>query len=254
MPSFPRHRVFYFPDLFKVDDARLALLKDKVLRDGNVVVWGPGSGLSDGTTLSSTNVERLTGFKCDVFQANYPHRVLISNFEHPITRGLKPDTLIGSPLPYGPLVFPTNGAELGRAWTKQGRAEAGLAVKEFGRGARGAYRGNEPLGAGDYSSVFTHAIPLPADLWRNLARYAGAHVYSDSGDVLVADSSLVAIHSLQSGPRQVMLPGRFNVTDVVTGKAVGRKVDTIRFDMQAPETRVFRLEPSAGARQREDDR
>ena len=42
LPNFPKHRVFYFPNLFKVDDARLALLREKVFRDGNVVVWGPG--------------------------------------------------------------------------------------------------------------------------------------------------------------------------------------------------------------------
>ena len=34
-------------------------------------------------------------------------------------------------------------------------------------------------------------------LLRNLARYAGAHVYCETNDVLMADSSVVAIHSLK---------------------------------------------------------
>jgi hypothetical protein len=169
--------------------------------------------------------------------------VQISNFEHPITQGLPADTMIGGPLPYGPLVFPTNGLELGLAWTKQGRNLPGLAVKEFGRGARGAYRGAPELGAGDYASVFTHAIPLPADLWRNLARYAGAHVYSEANDVLLADCSIVALHSLQSGRRRIELPGVFRVVDVVRGERMARKTDCIEFELRAPETRVFRLDP-----------
>ncbi|HOS43595.1 MAG TPA: hypothetical protein PK794_07900, partial [Armatimonadota bacterium] len=84
--------------------------------------------------------------------------------------------------------------------------------------------------------------PLPADLWRNLARFGGAHVYSDSGDVLLADSSIVALQSLQSGAKTISLPGAYDVYDVVTGKRIARKAKDIRFTLQAPETRVFRLE------------
>jgi hypothetical protein len=242
LPGFPAHRVYYFPNLFKVDDARLALLKEKGFRDGNVVVWGPGSGISDGTTIDAGHVRRLTGFACNLYPVNYPHRVLLTNYEHPVTRGLAADTLLGGPLPYGPLVFPNDGTELGLAWTKQGRCEVGLAVKDFGRGARGAFTGKEPLGPGDYAAVFTHALPLTADLWRNLARFAGAHVYCDANDVVLADSSIVALHSVQSGPRRIALPGPCDVYDVVSGKAVARGAREIRFDLRAPETRVFRLE------------
>jgi len=241
LPNFPKHRVFYFPNLFKVDDARLALLKEKVLRDGNVVIWGPGSGISDGTTVTAVNVERLTGFACNVYPVNFPHKVLLTNYDHPITHGLAADMLLGSPLSYGPLVFPKDGEALGLAWTKQGRHETGLAVKKFGKGARGAYAGKAPLGAGDYAAVFTHALPLPADLWRNLAQFGGAHVYSETNDVILADSSIVALHSVQSGPKCLALPSACDVYDVLTGKLQAYHAREIRFTLQAPETRVFRL-------------
>ncbi|HOF86622.1 MAG TPA: hypothetical protein PLZ36_00780 [Armatimonadota bacterium] len=242
LPNFPAHRVYYFPNLFKVDDARLRLLQAKVFRDGNVVVWGPGSGISDGATISAAHAATLTGFQMEMIPANFSHRVLISDFTHPVTTGLKADTVLGGPLAYGPLLFPTDGQELGLAWTKIGRHATGLAVKSFGKGARGVYAGKDALGAGDYAAVFTHAVPLPADLWRNLARFGGAHVYSDSGDVLLADSSIVALQSLQSGAKTISLPGAYDVYDVVTGKRIARKAKDIRFTLQAPETRVFRLE------------
>jgi hypothetical protein len=244
LANFPKHAVFYFPNLFKVDDARLALLKDKVFRDGNVVVWGPGSGISDGATISAANAEKLTGFKMEMIPVNYPHRVLLSDFSHPVTKGVHADTVLGGPLAYGPLLFPLDGQELGLAWTKLGRHNAGLAVKAFGKGARGAYAGKEALGAGDYAAVFSHAMPLPADLWRNLARFGGAHVYSDSGDILLADNSIVALHSLQSGPKTITLPGTYNVYDVISGKLHAKKAKKIAFSLQGPETRVFRLEPA----------
>ena len=217
--DFPEHRVFYFPNLFRISAKRRTLLEKKVFKAGHVVLWGPGSGIAEGADA--------TGFEFDRLPINYPRRVLISNFDHPITRGLPADTILGSPLAYGPVLLPKNGIRLGEAWTKSGRVAAGLAVKEMP----------------SWTSVFTTAIPLPAALWRNLARTAGAHVYSDSGDVLLADRSLVAIHSLQSGEKRIALPSESDVWDVITGQQIAQRTHEIRFTLNAPETRVFRLQP-----------
>lgn len=231
LPNFPAHRLFYFPNLHRVDDARLDLLRRRVFRDGQVVLWGPGSGISDGKTLDPGHAQRLTGFSFDFWPVNYPRRTLISRFDHPITAGLPADTVIGSSASYGPLLFPTDGTPLGIAWTKQGRNHVGLACKTMD----------------GWSSVFTAAAPLPAALWRNLARFAGLHVYTEENDILLADGAIVALHSLKSGPRRIALPGRFDVTDVVTGSSIGRELEAITFDLRAPETRVFRLvQPAPG--------
>ncbi|HEY3416734.1 MAG TPA: hypothetical protein VGM23_07605, partial [Armatimonadota bacterium] len=93
--NFPRHKVFYFPTMFRVDDARLALLREKVFRDGNVVLWGPGSGISDGQTISPDNAARLTGFTFDMLNVNYTRRVHVQRFDHPITAGLPADFIYG---------------------------------------------------------------------------------------------------------------------------------------------------------------
>jgi len=89
--------------------------------------------------------------------------------------------------------------------------------------------------------VFTTAVPLRADLWRGLARYAGAHVYCDINDVLMADSSIVGLHSIQSGKKHIRLPGKFKVTDLITGKRVAESTDRIEFELKSPDTRVFLL-------------
>ncbi len=235
LPNFPQHRVFYFPNLYKVDDERLALLKEKILRDGNVVIWGPGSGISDGQQISAESAAALTGFSFKFWPVNFTRKTLLSNFDHPLTQGLPADTVISGVPSYGPLLFPTDGTELGLAWTKNGDTIAGLAAKEVGEGAA------------RYFSVFTSAVPLPAGLWRNAARWAGAHVYSEGGDVLMADSTIVALHSLQSGEKRIVLPGTYTVWDVVSGGLVGRELKEIHFRLEAPQTRVFRLETIPGA-------
>ena len=51
------------------------------------------------------------------------------------------DTVLGDPLPYGPVLYPTDGLELGLAWAKGGFNMTGLAVRESGRGAAGSLSG-----------------------------------------------------------------------------------------------------------------
>jgi hypothetical protein len=242
LDNFPKQKVFYFPNLFRVDDKRLEILKKKVFRDGNIVVWGPGSGISDGTVIGTASAAKLTGFQFQMLPANAPRRILISNFEHPVTRGLEADTIIGGPLPYGPVMMPTDGTELGLAWAKGGNNHIGLSIKEFGKGAAGKYQGKESLGEGDYAAIFTTAVPLPANLWRNIARYAGAHVYSESNDVFVASNCVVALHSLKSEKKKIILPGKYRVKDLISGKEYSKKTGEIIFDLKAPETRVFLIE------------
>jgi len=242
LDNFPAHRVFYFPNLFRVDEARLDLLKRKVFRDGNVVIWGPGSGISDGTVIGTDSASRLTGFEFEMIPANAQRRILISNFDHPITRDLDAATIIGGPLPYGPVIMPTDGTELGLAWAKGGNNHTGLAIKEFGRGARGSDPCEAERGEGDYAAVFATAVNLPAPLWRNIARHAGAHVYSESSDVLLASNCVVALHSLKSERKRIALPGEFRVKDLIDGTTYAERAGSVEFDLEAPETRVFLLE------------
>lgn len=230
LPQFPKQRVYYFPNLFRVDTARQKLIEEKVLRGGHVVVWGPGTGISDGESLGTAAAAALTGFEFDLLDVNYPRRTLLSDTSHPLTRGLSPATLLGGPLSYGPVLFPTSGTPLGIAWTKLGMHRTGLAVRE-----RKAADGST------WTSVFTTTPGLPAAFWRNAARHAGAHVWCEQDELVMADAGLVALHSIVSGRKTLLFPGRRTVIDLITGKTVAQSADRIEFDMVAPDTRVFRI-------------
>jgi hypothetical protein len=195
LPNFPPHRVFYFPNLFKIDAARRKLLEEKVLKNGHVVVWGPGTGISDGETIGAATAAAVTGFACDLLPVNDHRRTLLTDTAHPLTKGLSPGTVLGGPLAYGPVLLPKDGRRLGSAWTKLGRDLSGLAVME-----RAAADGTM------WTSVFTSTPGLPAGFWRNAARQAGAHVWCETDDVVVADAGLVAIHAATAGVRRLRLP------------------------------------------------
>ncbi|MHC4884393.1 MAG: hypothetical protein ACYTGH_04835 [Planctomycetota bacterium] len=222
LEKFPAHRVYWFP---------------VVMRDGRIAVWGPASGISDGAKASAVAAEELTGFRMELIPSNLPRRVLVSDFSHPATQGVDAGAFYGGALAYGPTIVPLDGQRLGEALLHRGLARAGLAAKEFGRGA------GQGRGPGDWASVFTIAHGLPADFWRGLARWAGAHVWCESNDVLMADRSVVALHTLKGGPRTLHLPRRSKVWDVLTDQVLANDTDTIDWlAPDGPDTRVFHLQ------------
>ena len=235
LDQFPEHRVFYFPNLFRLTPEKLALLKAKVFKGGNLVLWGPGSGISDGKAIGPDSAAELTGFSFDWLDINDPRSVQITDFDHPITAGLAENTFFGSPLAYGPLMTPSDGHHLGSCHGRSGKARAGLAVKDFRK------TGSDSEG---WISVFSATVPLPADLWRSLARFAGAHVYSQTNDILLASREVVGLHSIKSGPKEILLPEMMSVRDLVSGESMGN-LDRIAFTLQAPQTRVFGLQDIA---------
>ncbi|MFA6470715.1 MAG: hypothetical protein WCU00_01635, partial [Candidatus Latescibacterota bacterium] len=242
LENFPHHRVYYFPNLFRVDDRRLEILRQKVFRDGAVVVWGPGSGISDGEKIGVDSAKKLTGFEFEMIHSNAQRRIHMSNFDHPVARGMSASAILGGPLAYGPVLMPLDGVELGIAWAKGGFNHIGMASKDFGKGAAQSISGILSRGAGDYSAVFSTVVNLSAQFWRNTARWAGAHVWSEKDDVLLADRNVVAIHSIKSERKRIALPGKYKLTDIITGKLFTKGASEIIFELKAPETRVFLME------------
>lgn len=222
LANLPQHKVWYFPNLFRCDERRLALVK-RVQKDGNVVVWGPGSGISDGVTIGPASATKLTGFAFDVIPGNYQRRGLFLG-GHALTAGIAGQPF-GDSLGYGPQLFPKNGVSVASAFAQQSENHSALAVKE----------------QDGWTSLFAAALPLPAGFWRNAARLAKAHVWCETDDVVVASREIVALHSIVPGAKTILLPRPSRVVDLITGNEVAAKTGEIRFEMKAPGTRAFQL-------------
>ncbi len=246
--DFPRYKTWLFPNLFRVDDDILALLRKRVLRDGNVAVFGPGTGITDGQSRSSDGATKLLGVPMELVPKTAPRRVLIGG-DHPLLERL-PTMTYGDNYAFGPILAPsatrfdsarTTARSLGSLWSHFELDRPGLFINEFGHGAAGNGRAGARAD-GDYAVVFSPAIPLPPELLRECARYAGSNVWSESNGVVYASDTFVALHSIKTGRHAIHLPRRCRVLDFYSRQPLGTQTDAIEIEIKAPETRMFLLE------------
>lgn len=227
--DFPAcHRVFLFPNLFNVTPERLAVLREKVFRDGNVAIFGPATGITDGKRISADLASAVTGIPLALVRKESPRFVTVDRFDHPITAGLRERVDYGDFYPYGPLLVPQEDpavVRLGGIQWPTAKDGAGLVLRQFAT----------------HTSIFSCAVPLPAELLREIARFSGTHVYSDGDDLIFADNCTLTVHSMRPGPRTIRLPQPSTVWDATTGEKVGDDLHELRLTVDPPQTRVFYL-------------
>ncbi len=104
--------------------------------------------------------------------------------------------------------------------------EAGFAVRDHGSW-RSAYLAMHCFGGG---------------LLREIARFAGAHVWGEADEVIYANRSMLCLHTATNGPRTIALPSPAVVTDLWSGECTGAPVTEITASDQHYRTRVWRTE------------
>ncbi len=227
--DFPAcHKVFLFPNLFKVTPERLDLLRRKVFRDGNVAIFGPATGITDGKMLSADLASEVTGIPLALVRKESPRFVTVDRFDHPITAALRERVDYGDFYPYGPLLVPQEGPSvlrLGGIQWPTAKDGAGLALRD----------------CGTHTSIFTAAVPLPAMLLREIARFSGTHVYGEGDDLIFADNCTLTVHSMTPGTRTIRLPHASTVWDLTTFAKVGEGMREIEITVDPPQTRMFYL-------------
>jgi len=246
--DFPQFRACLLPNLFRLTPERIALIRKKLMRSGSVIIFGPGTGVTDGHKVSAQPAAELLGFPVELVEKQVARRVLIHAGAHPALTGISAGRVYGDSLPFGPLLQPasniadSHALELGKLTAYWGANCAGLVLRSFGRGA---VREGEPgpRAEGDCAVVFSTAAPLPAELLRALALYGGCVAWSALGDVVSASGDLLCVHSLRAGQRTIQLPGRFAVTDALSGKQIAKDNNQFETVMESPDTRIFLLDP-----------
>jgi len=222
------YKCYIFLNQYFADAETREGIKRAISGDGKVAVWIHGAGFVQ-DDLSAENCADLTGIRLECHHTEWGPNVIVTNFDHPITRDLPAYTTIGTDSRIGPL-FTCNDDQaipLGALHFTRGRWRTGFAVKEFD----------------DRRSVWIGAPSVPPNVLRGIARYAGVHIYSEAEDVLYVDRQFIGIYALKPGERRIALPQPSDVVEAFTGRLVA-EATTDFTDLVSPhETRLYYIGP-----------
>ncbi len=227
--NMPDYRCYLFPNLFRLNEARLALLERKIFRDGRMAIFGPATGIVDGDVLSAEWATRLLGVEMELVRKHCPRRVMIGG-RHRIVEALPAASVYGDSQHYGPILIPQRGAvESG------GAVELGTATAFWQLNRTGLFLADR----GTHKLAWSVAAPIPANLLRELAREGGCHVWDEDDDVVMASDTIAALHAVKPGPRALKLPSPRTVWDLFTGEKLGEGMTEIAMTITPPATRLF---------------
>jgi hypothetical protein len=119
-------------------------------------------------------------------------------------------------------------------WVESGRV----------RPDRGAFCVRDLRGGGDrgWASVYSAVPYLTPALLRNIARFAGVHIYRSVPDVLFVNPHFVAIHTgARAAGDVLLLPGKSPVYDVFAGKRLAADADRLTLDVPPYSTALYYL-------------
>ena len=226
-PAMKDYKFYIFLNTFYLSKDEREVIEERVKRDGNTVLWIYASGFIDEHGASVDNVSNLTGINMGVDMDKWGLNVAITNFDHPITSSLPTDTWFGTDYHIGP-IFYVNDPEavtLGKLVYNRGRFKPGFAVKEFE----------------DWTSIWVGAPVVPAEILRNIAKYAGVHLYSESGDILSANKNFLSLTTIRSEYKRFKLPRKTSVYDIFNNRVVAENVTEFTEYVPASTTALYFL-------------
>jgi hypothetical protein len=180
-----RYKVVVFGTTYCISDEEMAYINDHVKKDGRMVIFNYAPAYTEGTKLDIGRIQKITEMEVRPVSISAPPVVTYKDKDY----GLETDGSAGR-VPVTPLfeIIDKNVDILGQYKGLDATAVARKKQK-------------------DYTVVYA-ALPLRnPDLMRELFREAGAHIYNDANDVLIAGGGIVCVATKENegGTRVIRL-------------------------------------------------
>ena len=233
--DLPDRKLYVFLNIFRVTPEQRSAIHARLKRNGATAVWVYAPGYI-GDRLSVENMRALTGIRLAENDSAGELRVEITSYDHAYTKSLPRHFAYGTDVnvenikrwydhqiylkdPRDPcLQRDLPGFRISpRFWSDDPEAE--VLGKLAGLDKPGLVVKKQP----GWTSVYSSAPILPAVLLRNIARAAGCHIFSDAGDVVVANKNVLSIYAPGGGTRTVRLPRRSKVVDLLENRTIAER-------------------------------
>lgn len=242
-PDMPSYKLYIFFNVYYINDEERKAIKEKLKKDGAVAVWVYAAGYANPDAekkMDIANITDLTGFEVGIKDYVVSPKFKINGEEHEITKRLDKGQIYGYNYRYKqnnmfysgfdntqllyPAFYSTDKNAKDLAYFLQEKIPA-VSIKEMD----------------GWTSLFYGARNMRNDIVRELARFAGCHIFCESDDIIYASRNYVTIHAASTGEKTLYFPENCTPFEIYEQKAYGEKVNKITFNLLKGETKTFEL-------------
>jgi hypothetical protein len=220
------YKLYAFLNVYHMDSQQREMVERVVKRDNKTAWWFYASGYV-GDTIDIENLRQITGMNIDIVNGHNRPDTELRPGNHPILAGLNESRFYGKDSWFMcPFFFVDDDrAENLGLWLQDEHLPL-MAAKEMD----------------GWKSVWSAAPNPPAWLIRQVARWAGVHVYNDSNEALYANASFLTVSSNNdAGLRTLKLPRQTSVYELYDQQRQWQDVSEFTVDMPRRHTSVFYL-------------
>ena len=244
-PDMPDYKLYIFLNTLVLTQEERSAIQNKLRKNNAVALWVYASGIIDPDSekrFSVEHISELTGIKmamlpekhhtkyrvkntaCGIFDKLNKRRIYGVNdraYASNILVVVKDITTFACPVFYAA----DEKAQTAAAFLTNGLPA--VSVKD----------------CGGYRSVFCGSKILNADIVREAARFAGCHIWCESGDVVYASDNYLCIHASSDGEKQLYFKHACSPCEVYEKRYYGENVSELAVHMVTGQTLTFSLRP-----------
>ncbi len=267
--DIPAYKMLVFLNCFSLTDTERKVIRDYLTKTGAMAVWSWGNGLinlDNPTPLHIKHMEELTGFSFTAEERPRPLDFTVDRNAHKITANIHSQLRFGKfrrPVMSGGLLIGGR-HRLGRAvpldaslgnpvfWVNNDNDKDVTILGRFLFNDKPAFAIKKCKG---YYSVYYGAKVINSPILRELAKFAGVHIWTESDDIFYVSKRFFSIHATEECPlipyhkdealkpkdamKKIVLPRKAKVVDCYTEEIITENGDTVYLDMNNGETRSF---------------
>ncbi len=242
--DMPDYKFYIMTNVYSITDAEREAIQRKARKNHAVLLWlyAPGYiNQSSDIPMQIENIEKTVGMKIGMDASTYFPYFKINEKAKNMLNGLSTDkkygyidknihsniwiqqTVLKTPYVNPRFYIDDDSATTLGSYLSDGRTS--LAMRE----------------ADGYTNIYCCTPVVQSDMLREIARYAGCHIYSDSGDFVYANESFVAIHASSDGIKTLEFKTSCSPYEVYEKNYYGNNCNSITFEMKKGETKMWSL-------------
>ncbi|MBQ8685723.1 MAG: hypothetical protein IJ514_06110 [Clostridia bacterium] len=245
-PDMPDYKLYVFMNVFLLTEREREEIKAKLAKNHATAVWLYAPALLDPLAtekISTAHVEALTGIKTALINDKFDAVFRWNGDKHAISERLDKRALYGNfdrrrtmmllssndPIQHWdvylyPLVYSDDPTAQNLAYFLTSGYPA-VSVKDTGA----------------FTSVLYGSKFIKSDVVREIARFAGCHLWCEEDEVLYANNNYVTFHASSTGKKRLRFPRALSPYEVYEEKFYAHNVTELVFDAYLGETKTFRL-------------